>query len=75
MGSYSDALNEELKSTTLKKSFVRADEQAPKKDEVFFSSFANGNRKLCFMIFIFGYAIIIPFKLHARLCNRQVRQR
>ncbi|XP_050140549.1 protein ecdysoneless homolog [Malus sylvestris] len=33
MHSYSDALNEELKSTTLKKSFVRADEQAPKKDE------------------------------------------
>ncbi|PQM36157.1 protein ecdysoneless homolog [Prunus yedoensis var. nudiflora] len=33
MHSYSDALNEELKATTLKKSFVRADEQAPKKDE------------------------------------------
>ena len=34
MHSYSDALNEELKSTTLEKSFVRANEQAPKKDEV-----------------------------------------
>lgn len=34
MHSYSDALNKELKSTTLEKSFVRADEQAPKKDEV-----------------------------------------
>ncbi|KAL6227644.1 hypothetical protein ACLB2K_001601 [Fragaria x ananassa] len=33
MHSYSDALNEELKSTTLEKSFVRANEQAPKKDE------------------------------------------
>ncbi|KAM1116181.1 hypothetical protein TB2_006611 [Malus domestica] len=33
MHSYSDALNDELKSTTLKKSFVRADEQAPKKNE------------------------------------------
>ncbi|KAL6225073.1 hypothetical protein ACLB2K_003925 [Fragaria x ananassa] len=33
MHSYSDALNEELKSTTLQKSFVCANEQAPKKDE------------------------------------------
>ncbi|XP_050367338.1 protein ecdysoneless homolog [Argentina anserina] len=33
MHSYTDALNEELKSTTLEKSFVRANEQAPKKDE------------------------------------------
>lgn len=41
MHSYSDALNEELKSTTLEKSFIRAHEQAPKKKEVdFFISFA-----------------------------------
>lgn len=33
MHSYSDAMNEELKTTTLTKSFVRANEQAPKKDE------------------------------------------
>ncbi|MCL7031035.1 hypothetical protein MKW94_030478 [Papaver nudicaule] len=32
MGTYSDALNEELKSTTLKKSFVRANAQPSKKD-------------------------------------------
>ncbi|KAL5699687.1 hypothetical protein ACHQM5_030556 [Ranunculus cassubicifolius] len=31
MDSYSDALNEQLKSTTLKKSFVRADEQSSNK--------------------------------------------
>lgn len=31
--SYSDAMNEELKTTSLTKSFVRANEQAPKKDE------------------------------------------
>ncbi len=37
MHSYSDAMNEELKTTTLTKSFVRANEQAPKKDEVHFS--------------------------------------
>lgn len=37
MHSYSDALNEEMKSTTLEKSFVRANEQAPKRDEVYFS--------------------------------------
>lgn len=41
MHSYSDALNEELKATTLKKSFVRADEQAPKKDEVLFFFFCK----------------------------------
>jgi hypothetical protein len=35
MRPYSDAMNEELKATTLQKSFVRADEQIPKKDEVF----------------------------------------
>ena len=34
--SYSDAMNEELKTTSLTKSFVRANEQAPKKDEVRF---------------------------------------
>ncbi|KAK1410544.1 hypothetical protein QVD17_37081 [Tagetes erecta] len=33
MSSYSDALNHELKSTTLEKSFVRADEPPIKKDE------------------------------------------
>ncbi|GAV61633.1 SGT1 domain-containing protein [Cephalotus follicularis] len=33
MGSYSDALNEELKNTTLKKSFIRADEEPSKKKE------------------------------------------
>lgn len=38
MKSYSDVLNQELKSTTLKKSFVRANEQAAKKDEVYFLS-------------------------------------
>lgn len=31
--SYSDAMNEQLKATTLQKSFVRANEQIPKKDE------------------------------------------
>lgn len=41
MHSYSDALKEELKATTLKKSFVRADEQAPKKDEVLFLYFCK----------------------------------
>lgn len=35
MHSYSDAMSEELKATTLQKSFVRANEQIPKKDEVF----------------------------------------
>lgn len=40
MHSYSDALNEELKSTTLEKSFIRANEQAPQKKEVDFISFA-----------------------------------
>lgn len=35
MQSYSDAMNEQLKATTLQKSFVRAKEQIPKKDEVF----------------------------------------
>lgn len=35
MRSYSDALSKELKTTTLNKSFVRANEQPPaKKDEV-----------------------------------------
>ncbi|XP_016198947.2 protein ecdysoneless homolog [Arachis ipaensis] len=33
MRSYSDVLNEQLKSTTLHRSFVRAKEQIPKKDE------------------------------------------
>ncbi|KAJ1375823.1 Ecd family [Sesbania bispinosa] len=33
MRSYSDVMNEELKETTLQKSFVRANEQIPKKDE------------------------------------------
>ena len=41
MHSYSDALNEELKSTTLQKSFVCANEQAPKKDEVYFPLLCN----------------------------------
>lgn len=36
MGSYSDALNEELKTTTLKKSFVRADEQSHGDNKVIF---------------------------------------
>lgn len=35
MQSYSDVMNEELKATTLGRSFVRANEQIPKKDEVF----------------------------------------
>lgn len=34
MGSYSDALNEELKTTTLNKSFIRANKQMVKTDEV-----------------------------------------
>ena len=34
MRSYSDVMNEELKATTLEKSFVHANEQIPKKDEV-----------------------------------------
>ncbi|KAK7309580.1 hypothetical protein RJT34_06427 [Clitoria ternatea] len=33
MRSYSDAMNEELKATTLQRSFVRAKEQIPKKDQ------------------------------------------
>ncbi|KAJ6407355.1 hypothetical protein OIU84_010794 [Salix udensis] len=33
LNTYSDALNEELKNTTLKKSFVRTDDQLPKKNE------------------------------------------
>lgn len=33
MRSYSDAMNEELKATTLQKSFIRANEQIPKKDQ------------------------------------------
>ncbi|CAK7352260.1 unnamed protein product [Dovyalis caffra] len=33
MNTYSDALNEELKNTTLKKSFVRTDDQLSKKNE------------------------------------------
>ncbi|XP_061349975.1 protein ecdysoneless homolog [Gastrolobium bilobum] len=33
MQSYSDAMNEQLKATTIQKSFVRANEQIPKKDE------------------------------------------
>ena len=40
MNTYSDALNEELKNTTLKKSFVRTDDQLSKKNEVAFSYFA-----------------------------------
>lgn len=35
MRTYSDAMNEQLKATTLQKTFVRANEQIPKKDEVF----------------------------------------
>lgn len=34
MGSYSDAMSEQLKTTTLNKSFVRANQQAADKDEV-----------------------------------------
>ena len=40
LNTYSDALNEELKNTTLKKSFVRTDDQLPKKNEVAFLYFA-----------------------------------
>jgi hypothetical protein len=40
MNTYSDALNEELKNTTLKKSFVHTDDQLSKKNEVAFSYFA-----------------------------------
>lgn len=40
INTYSDALNEELKNTTLKKSFVRKDDQLSKKNEVAFSYFA-----------------------------------
>lgn len=36
MRSYSDALNQELNTTTLGKSFVRAKEQTSQKDEVSF---------------------------------------
>lgn len=36
MHSYSDVMNEELKTTTLEKSFVRANEQAQKKAGVYF---------------------------------------
>lgn len=39
MQSYSDILNEELKSSTLKKSFVRANEQSNHGNQVIFSSF------------------------------------
>lgn len=35
MQSYSDVMNDELKATTLGRSFVQANEQIPKKDEVF----------------------------------------
>lgn len=42
MRSYSDVLNEELKSTTLEKSFVRANDQVAKKDEVYFLSSEHG---------------------------------
>lgn len=38
MGSYSDALNEELKTTTLNKSFIRANEQMVKTGEVSYVS-------------------------------------
>lgn len=34
MNAYTGALNEELRSTTLRKSFVRATDQSSKKDEV-----------------------------------------
>lgn len=34
MGSYSDALNKELKATTLNKSFIRANEQVVESGEV-----------------------------------------
>lgn len=39
MDSYSNALNEELKTTTLKKSFIRANEQPLNKNEVRFLNF------------------------------------
>lgn len=42
MHRYSDALNEELKDTTLQKSFVRANDHS-NKNEVIFSSFAGRN--------------------------------
>ena len=38
MSSYSDALSEELKTTTLDKSFVRANEPTLNKDEVRFTT-------------------------------------
>ena len=34
MNAYTETLNEELRGTTLKKSFVRATDHSPKKDEV-----------------------------------------
>lgn len=34
MGTYSDALNNELKNTSLKKSFIHANEEPSKKSEV-----------------------------------------
>lgn len=38
MGSYSDALNKELKATTLNKSFIRANEQMVETGEVTYVS-------------------------------------
>lgn len=38
MGSYSDALNKELKNTTLNKSFIRANEQMAETGEVTYVS-------------------------------------
>lgn len=66
MHSYSDALNEEMKSTTLEKSFVRANEQAPKRDEVYFS-FLQMDIENCVLLW---YALMeTPFKMHAMLCR------
>ncbi|KAF3439200.1 hypothetical protein FNV43_RR17475 [Rhamnella rubrinervis] len=46
MPTYSDALNEELKTTTLKKSFVRANEQAPQKKEGTLNANANASEEM-----------------------------
>lgn len=52
MGSYSDALSEELKTTTLNKSFVRANEQAVKKDEVSYTKPINLFSSTFFLLYL-----------------------
>lgn len=49
MHSYSDVMNEELKTTTLEKSFVRANEQAQKKAGVCFPILHE--KRLCCVFF------------------------